>query len=663
MSTSRYALHSGLLAAGLLLGSSLLTVVSCAAPIMNSQNTVKIVENDQAQSVIVTPDKPSAVVSYAATELQAHIKKATGVSLDIVAEADLKATDSRARIYLGPTAATSKAGLTTDGLAPNAFRRETQDNAVFLIGKDDGVVPPLADTGSMGTLLAVYDWLETQMGVKWLWPGDGGTVVPATKNIAVKASGEKMVEPRLIQSSFRPSAWPGGMSDEVRKQYVYDINVWLRRQRFVRGVNMAYGHAYTQYWERFGATHPDYFALRPDGIRAPFDPKRPQLVQMDVSNPALHQQIVADWLVQRVQKPSLKWINGIENDKTANDPACTCEVCRSWDPKNNVDTAGNPWLAGQEDGQAVGGTRKSLSDRYAKFWLALQAEGRKHDPDATVIGYAYADYSLPPVETKLNKNIIVGIVPHGSFPQSPEDQKAFRAQWEGWAKTGARLYLRPNYTLLGYDMPYVYAHQLGEEFKFSAENGMVATDFDSLLGMWGVQGVNSYMLARLNVDPTQKVDDILNEYYAGFGPASGEVKAYFNYWEQVTLGADTAFRARSKGGWASISKSGDEIYTPETFVKGEALLAAAKKSAQGDADATQKVEFLETWLQHAQLSAQTLAAFHAQQTDKTQRPAFLAAKAALDEFRKNHPNVITNTGVLRQVEVWSGWRPSAELKE
>lgn len=496
----------------------------------------------------------------------------------------------------------------------------------------------------MGTLFAVYDWLESQLKARWLWPGESGTVVPSTKDVFAGATGERRTDPQLIHSRLRLNTWAGGMGPEQRRRYIEENNVWLRRQRFVRGVDMDYGHAYTKYWDRFGSTHPEYFALRPDGVRAPFDAKRPNLVQMCVSSPALHQQVVADWLKQRQQTPNRPWINGIENDKTAADPACTCPNCLAWDTK------GSP----------------SYSDRYAKYWLALQTEGRKTDPNATVIGYAYADYSEPPLETKLNSHIIVGIVPRYSFPMSEADHQAFHTTWEGWRKTGAQLYLRPNYTLAGYDMPYVYAHQLGEELRFTAANGMVAMDFDSLTGMWGVQGINTYVLARLHIDPNRGVDEILDEYYSGFGPAAVQVKNYFTYWENVTRLCDKNFREHTQGGWGFVSKGGDEIYTADSFREGAALLDTAKIAAQGDAAASQRIQFLEVWLEHARLSAQALSTFHAQQKQPAAGPlktAFVQAKTAVDDFRKQHQDIIGNTGLLRQLEVWSGWRKATELSE
>ncbi len=644
---------------------------------------MEVASDGKPQAAIVVPDTPSLVVQYAAKELEGHIERATGARLEIVPERD--ASRFANRIHIGATSAARKAGLDPGALPLNGFQVKITKDAVFLTGRDDDTqppdqftqsaaknwkgfvpgAPPLDDSVSMGSLFAVYDWLEKQVGVRWLWPGELGTVVPPTKHLSGGPEGERTQVPALIHSRPRLSltAW-SGLTQELRDRYIYETSVWLRRQRFTRGVSFEYGHAYGQYWDRFGSTHPEYFALRPDGKREPATEGRPHLVQMCVSNPGLHRQIIEDWLVRRKEMPRLPWINGAENDKTSKDPNCVCEACRAWDSPNS------PLLANQpERKELVKDTSDrpmvSLSDRYARFWLALQAEGEKHDPKATVIGYAYADAGLPPVETKLNDRIIVGIVPPYSFPVSDQERESFRKVWDGWAKTGARLYLRPNYFLSGYCMPYVFAEQFGEEFKYAAKNGMIATDFDSLLGMWGVQGPNLYVMGRLNVNPDQAVSDILAEYYAGFGAASDQVANYFNYWKGVTMKLDKEFKTRSKGGWAFVSKAGDEVYTPEAFEEGRRLLEKAKTAAVNDAEGLRRIGYLDVWLEHAELSMRTLAAFHAQRANPREaylKAEFTQAQEDLDHFRETHETEISNVGVLRKLERWSGWRRGAETQ-
>lgn len=602
---------------------------------------VKIVEEGRPLADIIIPDDASPVVEYAAKELQSHLQASTGAKLDILKESSARTEGRLDAIYLGDTKAAGEAGLKPSQLPANAFDILATDHALYLAGRD-GVGDPLKkDTTEMGTLFAVYRWLDEQLHIRWLWPGPDGMVVPQTAHVSMEP-GKKTITPWSIHSRIRNWGSINGMSPEAREAYLSQVNTWFLRQSMARTADLDYGHGYGKYWERFGKEHPEYFALRPDGVRGPID-KRTNLVQLCVSNAGLRQQIIKDWLKAKEDEPRRPWINGIENDRREEDPFCTCEVCRSWD------VAADP------------GQPQSYSDRYARFWLELQKEAKPYEANPKVIGYAYTDYSDAPKKTKLNLDIYVGVVPKFRYPIDAETEKQFREKWLGWKETGASLYLRPNYFLYGYAMPYIYACQFGEDLKFLQQNGLVGTDFDSLSGMWGVQGPNLYMLGRLHARPDLEVNDVLDEYYSGFGPAKDQVRAYFEYWEDVTKKFDAEFSKNNRGGWGIVSAAGDLIYTPEVLEQGQALLDKATTAAASDAGAQKKVQYLQTWLQHAKLCMDTLRSFRARKegnSDPALNRKFFEAKKALDQFRKDNKEALSaaNMGMTENLEVWSGWR-------
>jgi len=53
-----------------------------------------------------------------------------------------------------------------------------------------------------GTLFGVYDILETNMGVRWLWPGKLGEVIPHRKNLSLPPLDES-VKPLLWFKEWR----------------------------------------------------------------------------------------------------------------------------------------------------------------------------------------------------------------------------------------------------------------------------------------------------------------------------------------------------------------------------------------------------------------------------------------------------------------------------
>ena len=619
--------HSAILAAFL---------VSAALPV----TAFELTRNGEAAAAIVIPSDASPVAVYAAEELRYHIRQAAGCDIPILR--DSVHTGETDTIQIGPTRSALKEGLDRMKLSKNEFVRKTAQRTLFLFGIDGNGTPPMDENTPQGTLTAVYDFCADKLGVRWLWPGELGTYVPKRATISAGPPGIVRKKPRLLHARIRDTVLGKHfkvLTEEELAKLRLERAAWMRRNGLLATHSFQYGHAYTKYWERFGNTHSEYFALRPDGKRGPANPKRPELVQMCVSNPGLIEQIVADWRIQRRHTPERPWVNGCENDRTDQDPFCVCEACRKMD--------------------APGSSAKS--DRYARFWLALQKAARSFDPRAVVIGLAYSDYAEPPLATRLNPDILVGIVPRISYPLDPEERARFRKLWLGWAETQASLFFRPNCFLQGFSLPYIFAREFAEDLRFAAKNGMTAADFDSLTGMWATQGLNYYMLARLLHNPEDDPEAIFADYCAAFGAASSRIRDYFLHWEKITKRRNGAFRKQNpQGGWNSLGISGDLIYTEDTIPKASALLKEASECVRNDQEAAQRVEFLQKGLTHTILTLNTMRAWRAWKADEknTQlRSTFRARLRELDDFRETikHGHVI-NALLLRQLEAWNSWR-------
>jgi len=615
------------------------------------------VRDNRANAAILVPDKPRPVVTFAAEELRYHVHVATGATLPIRNE-NVVSANAAGLLVLGPCQRTAAAGVQVDDLPPNAFRIKLSNGNLYLVGRDSGgsVLDSRNIQGrlhnnmtAVGTLLAVYEFLDRQLGVRWLWPGKLGEVIPKRKSIQV-SRWDQTYRPPLVTTRLRD--WDGRKgagwsSKEVADAYFNNQAIWMRRHRFAQGLDLDYGHAFEQYWKRFGRTHPEFFALRPDGKRAPAgDPRH---VQMCVSQPGFWDQVIRDW-----QERGDAWMNGAENDYRSGsdgDPACTCDTCRAWD----------------------GPDADSLSDRYAKFWLALQQRGREIRPDATVLGYAYGRYCRPPVETRLNDRIVVAIVPAYYFPWSDQARQEFRGQWRGWTEAaGARAYLRANWFIFGHNLPINLARKFGEDFSFACRHGLVATDFPTGANPWATQGPTLYVLARIHRRAEWPVEQILDEYYQGFSRAEPAVRAYFAHWEHVTNAVTPlAYRA----GWSDksvlppitdnpehrIYRWAGRIFTAPVMSKGRTLLDQAKRTAVGDPLAEKRVAFLETGLRDVQLTLATAEAFNAYQAGGDGR-AYATALQTLDDYRASVEGFgVANMAYLRAREYLWDRSAAAEL--
>ncbi len=643
---------------------TLVAGIACAE--QGARPAVDLVLDGRAAAVIVVPDDPLPVVKAAAEELRYHVERASGARLPVVREAEAKGKGPR--VLLGACRAARESGIPPSPIAPNGFVIRCVGDRLFLAGDDSPGEPFWIQHGNrtrVGTLFAVYEFLQRGLGVRWLWPGALGEIIPACRTVRATDWNE-LGRPAFVHARWRDggpgiAGTAGWAAQEARSRYLQDQGIWLRRNRFALGVNMDITHAFTGYWKRFGAARPEFFNLLPDGTRRS-DPTYyggdETLISMCVSQPAFWQQIVADWKDARTA--GSPWLDVSENDTPGK---CTCPQCLAWDapgPREPADSNARlkaARAAFQKGDRQWAERLGSLSDRYAQFYLEVQRRARSVDSEAVVMGFAYANYTEPPQHVRLNDRITVGIVPALMFPWMEKKRQAFRQQWDGWRNAGCTLMLRPNYMLDGHDLPVIFARQLGEDFSYAAGRGMVATDFDSLTGQWAVQGPNLYVLARLHSRPTMPVSEVLGEYYRAFGKAEAQVRVYFAHWEAGSAAVTeetfaTAVRQETpeSESFALFHRIAPYLFTPAVMARGHELLQAAQAAADGDPAARERVGFLEKGLRNAEL---TLAAQRAYADyRKTGRVTpFRKAIEELDAFRKQvERDGIANMGALRWME-------------
>jgi hypothetical protein len=635
-----------------------------------------IVRKGKPVASIVLPAQPLAIESYAAEELQYHVKAASGAQLQIVSEDS--ATGSGLHIYLGHCRAAAEAGADPSGLPGNGYVIRTAGRNLYVAGHDSPGEATNMNTHA-GTLFAVYDLLEEHLGVRWLWPGKLGEVIPSRKDVTLPVL-NKSVKPVLW---FKE--WRGGLAGgrygryDPSQEFSRQQAKWLRRQRFGRSVQPSYGHSFGDYWGRFSKTHPEYFAMMPDGTRGPNPvrtaqgPVDPRFIHMCVSEPGLWKQIIEDWKAKGMPE----FLNICENDGYAE---CCCPRCLSWDVVDTGlrgrDYASELELVPVPADKRVDAAKRmldagvlhwplqlgSLSDRYARYAKIVSEQARAIRPDVKVVSYAYDNYRKPPFKTvTLSENVVLGFVPWFAFPYNREVSETFQTEWAGWAATGASLFLRPNYTLEGHCLPVSYARELGQDLKFAMAHSMKGADFDSLTGQYSTQGPTMYMLVKILNHPLASIDAVIDEFCSAFGPAQQAIKKYFQHWEAVTQAlsmekVQSIKKAKRKYGELDTAGllEGPEIFTPDAMRKGWTFLETARKQAAGDALASARVEWLAKGLKHTELVLAAQKAYE-RGVDTGDRSEFEKAHKELTEFRKQHAtDGIANFGRLSGPEnrIW-----------
>ena len=106
---------------------------------------------------------------------------------------------------------------------------------------------------------AVADFLERECGVRFLWPGELGTVIPKGE-VKTLADGYYGFQPqfsrRLSQSFHYPNRY---MSTKDRQ----DLNDWQRNNKIGPELKGGFGHAFARLvpQEKYAKDHPEYFSL------------------------------------------------------------------------------------------------------------------------------------------------------------------------------------------------------------------------------------------------------------------------------------------------------------------------------------------------------------------------------------------------------------------
>src|SRR5262249_17231239 len=141
-----------------------------------------LVEKGQARAVIIVPEKHSPVVENAARVLRDHIRQMSGAELPIRTEDKITGspTQEQAWVLVGEGKLAEKLGLTAQGLGPGGIFQSAKGNVLALLGTD-----ARTPSDPNGTRYAVTTFLEDKLGVRYLWPGELGKVVPRRETITV----------------------------------------------------------------------------------------------------------------------------------------------------------------------------------------------------------------------------------------------------------------------------------------------------------------------------------------------------------------------------------------------------------------------------------------------------------------------------------------------
>ena len=583
---------------------SLLTSVAFAQKLATNAHFVLVdkIVNVEAAPIIVSRDSPP-FTREAVAVLADYVEKISGSRPAIIAGEPREWPDRAVWIGLQPTVKKLFPKTDFDFEHHEEFLIKANENHLVITGRDSWHPDHLVVKGKRetvngvqreyGTANAVYTFIHDHLEVRWLWPGELGEDFEKRDRIALEAFEFRYHPPLRARSKVL-------MFSVLLKHSAYgQSGDWARRQRIqLDSLDVHPGHSFKDWWERFRETHPEYFALQPDGTRSGYPSST--LTKLCVSNPDVVKQWLADVEAQIKHNPNLTIFNTAPNDSYGTGH-CVCENCKAWDHPD-ADLRPFYWAGEFARGPA-------LSDRDVRFGNDCARLLRKRFPneDYYVSLNAYGNARPAPLKTKPDDNVVVMNVANNFWKVDTPDKdclagKTYAKHYADWSKLTKQQVWRPNTgNPAGWQsgLPDVPIERTMESFQFAMGHGCVGISVDSILENWATQGPLYYVLARMTWDPSQNWRAVLDDYYTrGFGPAALEIKEYWKLLETA--------RNRKVDDYPGESNGYVEVYNETFFKRAYGLLDQAAKNAAESREAKyrQRVEFLRVGLDHTNLTTE-----------------------------------------------------------
>ena len=543
---------------------------------------------------IVCPEN-TPLLRYASEELQKILTKATGKKPAICT----RPSTGKFHLILGDNALARKAGLDVKKLPMDGFYILRKGNQVFLAGKDaaksDPRVKKYMENYDRGTLSAVYDFLERFASVRFYFPHACGIVIPR-KPLALPKTIAVTECPDLINRSWvirgtglypeeKKNSFPDGPAKSMLqlryRAYPYGQSNSLNRFRFL---------------ERFGKSHPEYFALMTDGKRYN-DPKMKMSGQLCFESgirEEIFQDIKAFLSGKKASSRGMRsWdVNAFSAGYVTICPQdwfywCGCEKCRK------IASPGRDRLYRDLKEQ------KKVSNYIWQFTADLARRMKKEGVKGTLVQLAYFPYNqLPECRIPDNVHVAVATFPGIAAPDHPR-MKITEEQVAPWLKAapGGVFFRAWTGKTMARTIPYAPAmkhNYIADYFSkrpFRYKGAYIDECSDYFLFAY----LNLYVFSKVTWNQKADVKQILSEHFAlMFGKGAPFLRKFYDdlekVWNDQIIG-----KCRDSGLGLTIAVPGEiqlwtKIYSPSRLASYNRLFDQAEKVTSGEE--LQRVRFI-----------------------------------------------------------------------
>ena len=533
-----------------------------------------LVVSQQKKFIIAYPDKALPVEKTAADELAKYLKLTIGAAPIVVSESKLE-NPAGANAYIGKCKFTRKQDLPVEKFPQEGFQITVKNGRLFISG-DDGRGKPFANNNRTGTLFGVYDFLEKEVGITWIWPGDSGEDIPELKQLRLEPFSRKD-QPRLFYRGLKFSA---AYSRLEPAEFNETMKYWFKRMKLSHVPKVWYGHSWGRYLDRTGMAekHPEWLALWNGRRTGP---------HYCTSNQAFR-----DYMVEMCLKyPGNKGFSVVSISPNDGYGFCECEHCRALDPPGTDYASGKP----------------NLSNRHWAYANYIAKEVKKRKPGLGVGMLAYSAYNQPPTNiAKFEDNLYTQLCYSTAYFVKPEKKAEFLANTLKWTSKGLNFcmyeYWGMHYWL---DLPYIFTRQLKETMPILYRNGLRAIKSEAQKN-WATQGPNYYLAAHLMWNPQADSDKILKRYYQAFGPAAEFIKGYYDTFEQALLKNQVKFKDFA---YLELINSWPEVFPAEVVASAGEYIKKAQEAVKNKPVYQVRVHLVAVGYEYTKIMLELLAVY------------------------------------------------------
>ena len=431
---------------------------------------ITLVADGKSPYVIAVADAADPRLAQASALLQSGLQRATGVKLPVIAEAAVAAGSPA--FYLGKGQAAQRAGLPLQKLTGWACLIQAVGQDIYLVG-DDAQDPVEAAyvVEHSGTLKAVVTFLEDQVGMRFLMPGEHGIYVPKLDRLAVSAD---------LKTFWRP-VFDYVMGGSPRDPLV---NVAYNMPRGNAVIFSYGGHSYYSAVpeKEYGQTHPEYFALI-GGVRTPAGN------HLCVSNSEVQSLMLVE--MEKHLDQGFQWVELAQTDGYQ---PCHCEPCRAI----HEDPSERTWIVHRQ--------------------LAEQMLKRRPGKKVMIISYG-PTVNPPKTFTSFPPNVVIQMCRY--TPEHFRLWAPFRV-----AKT-VYVYNWGDYHIPGF-APIHTPRYMVQQARLFRDNNVRGIYICGRMQTFGLDGPAFYAYGKAVGNPDRDPDDLRREYVrAAFEEASVPMQAFF----------------------------------------------------------------------------------------------------------------------------------------